>query len=137
MRKNLIAVAAAAALTAATATTALAQHHRGAPMGGGRAGVSANIGGAPRGNFVRPGGNFAPNRNFAAGGWNNNWNGGWNRGWNTGWNSGWRRGPGWRTTLAFGGGPLIYNFAGGNCWQRRPVPTPFGLQWRLVNVCGW
>lgn len=147
MRKNLIAVAAAVALTGATATAALAQQHpRGAAMGG-RAGVSANIGGAPRGNFgnrnfaranvARPG-NFArgafvgPNRNFAARGWNP----GWNRTWNPAWNRRWARGPGfWGPTIAFGGGPFLYDFAGGGCWQRRLVPTPFGLRWRLVNVC--
>ena len=43
-------------------------------------------------------------------------------------------GPGFR-----GGVGGLYAFGGqayyGGCWQRRLVPTPFGMRWRLVNVC--
>jgi hypothetical protein len=45
-----------------------------------------------------------------------------------GWRGGW--GPGSGGLYAFGG-PAYY----GGCWQRRWVPTPFGMRSRLVNVC--
>jgi hypothetical protein len=40
----------------------------------------------------------------------------------------------------FHGGPGfgLYSYSPGyydGCWQRRLVPTPYGLRWRLVNVC--
>ncbi len=38
---------------------------------------------------------------------------------------------GWGGLYAFGGPAYYY----GGCWQRRWVPTPFGMRWRLVNVC--
>lgn len=45
-----------------------------------------------------------------------------------GFHGGW--GGGWGGLYAFGG-PAYY----GGCWQRRWVPTPYGMRWRLVNVC--
>lgn len=48
-----------------------------------------------------------------------------------GWHGGWRGG-------FWGPGVGLYAFGGpyyGGCWQRRWVPTPFGMRWRLVNVC--
>jgi hypothetical protein len=32
----------------------------------------------------------------------------------------------------FGGG-----FGGDGCYAPRLVPTPFGLRWRTINVCGY
>ena len=36
------------------------------------------------------------------------------------------------------GGPTYYDYydydAADGCWQRRLVPTPYGLRWRLVDV---
>ena len=41
--------------------------------------------------------------------------------------------------LAYGGlyafgGPAYYGYDD-SCWVRRSVPTPYGLRWRLVDVC--
>jgi hypothetical protein len=35
----------------------------------------------------------------------------------------------------FVGGPSYYSYGYGGCYARRLVPTPWGLRWRLVNVC--
>jgi hypothetical protein len=35
----------------------------------------------------------------------------------------------------FVGGPSYYSYGYGGCYVRRLVPTPWGLRWRLVNVC--
>jgi hypothetical protein len=144
MRKHMIAIAAAAALGAATmATTAFAAPHGGAAhmgggapmarMGGGGGGVPhANFGAANVGrangaaNFAHNGGaHFAgPHGNFAAGGFDH----------------GHRRGfPGYGIVgglYAFGGPDYYgYNDYSDGCWQRQLVPTPYGLQWQLVDVC--
>lgn len=60
------------------------------------------------------------------GGWDR---GGWDRSWHRDGHEGWRHGYGAR----FYGGPA---YGGGGCWVRRPVPTPWGMRWRLVNRCG-
>ena len=47
------------------------------------------------------------------------------------------RGFGFGGLYAFGG-PEFYgydNYYDDSCWQRQLVPTPYGLQWRLVDVC--
>jgi hypothetical protein len=33
------------------------------------------------------------------------------------------------------GGPGFYGRGYGGCYVRRAVPTPWGVQWRLVNRC--
>jgi hypothetical protein len=45
-----------------------------------------------------------------------------------GYRGGWH--GGWGGLYAYGG-----PWYGDGCWVRRLVPTPFGLRWRLVNVC--
>jgi hypothetical protein len=58
------------------------------------------------------------------------WHGG---GWHGGWHGGWR-GPGWGfygAPYAYGPGPYY-----DRCYQVRRVPTPYGLRWRRVWVCG-
>ncbi len=63
------------------------------------------------------------------GGWDRGgWDRGADRGWHRDWHDGWRHGYGPR----FYGGQAY----GGGCWVRRPVPTPWGMRWRLVNRCG-
>jgi hypothetical protein len=49
-----------------------------------------------------------------------------------GWHGGWR-GPGWGFygPYAYGPGPFY-----GGCYRVRRVPTPYGLRWRRVWVCG-
>ena len=42
---------------------------------------------------------------------------------------GWGGGP----RVVIGGGYGGYGYGG--CYTRRPVPTPWGVQWRLVNRC--
>jgi hypothetical protein len=54
-----------------------------------------------------------------------------------GWHGGWRHGHGWgwgpRVVV---GGPVYYGGpAYGGCYVRRPVPTPWGPRWRLINRC--
>ncbi len=49
--------------------------------------------------------------------------GGFRRGW-----GGW--GPGF-----YAGGPAYYGYGYGGCVVRRPVPTPWGWRYRLVNRC--
>jgi len=56
--------------------------------------------------------------------------GGWHGG---GWHGGFHRH--WGPRFVFAGGPAYYNYGYGGCYQRRLVPTPWGLRWRLVNVC--
>jgi hypothetical protein len=60
------------------------------------------------------------------------WHGG---GWGGGWHGGF--GHHWGPRF-FVGGPVYYGGYGygyGGCYVRRLVPTPWGLRWRLVNVC--
>ena len=161
MRKTIIAIAAAAALGAATMTTAaFAAPHGGGGFGGGGGGghfggggaamAHGNVGGgggfaAPRGNFgganmgrpsgsanfARPApGNFAGSGgNFAA------------RGFDRDHRRGFRGGVGFGGLYAFSG-PDYYGYDntyndsyGDSCWQRQLVPTQYGLQWQLVDVC--
>lgn len=65
------------------------------------------------------------------GGGDGRWGGGWHRGWHDGRHDGWH--GGWRH------GPRLYGYGGpgygGGCWVRRPVPTPWGMRWRLVDRC--
>jgi hypothetical protein len=159
MRRNLMAVAAVMALgTATIASTAFAAPPGGfgggggggaphasfgggggAPMGGG---PHASFGAAPHGNFgtaaapngfarSAPGqgnGNFAgPRTNFAGRDFDHDRHG---RGF----------GPGFGVGIYAFGGPAYYDYndydyVGDSCWQRVPVPTPYGLRWRLVDVC--
>jgi len=56
--------------------------------------------------------------------------GGWHGG---GWHGGFHRHFGSR--FLFVGGPSYYSYGYGGCYVRRLVPTPWGLRWRLVNVC--
>jgi hypothetical protein len=68
-----------------------------------------------------------------------NWRG---RGAYAGWNRGWNRG-GYRYRFGrpyYGYGFLPFYAAAGyglynGCYQWRRVPTPWGWQWRRVNVC--
>ena len=130
--------------------------HASAPMGGGGAphaslgggtmgggAPHASVGTAQRGNFGAavapngvargaPGNVGGPRTNFAA------------RGFDRGhdrFRQGRLVGPG-VGVFAFGGGPTYYDYYDYNdydavdgCWQRRLVPTPYGLRWRLVDVC--
>jgi len=79
--------------------------------------------------FARPAGpsNFAGTRgNFAARGFDRDHDG--HRHF---------RGFGFGGLYAFGG-PEFYgydNYYDDSCWQRQLVPTPYGLQWRLIDVC--
>jgi hypothetical protein len=152
MRKRMIAVAAAAVLGVATmSTAAMAQHHGGGGghMGGGGGGGGAamahgggGFGGGGAG-FARPAGpsNFAGTRGNFAGTPNNNFAAARGNFAARGFDRDHDRHRGFR---GFGGG--LYAFSGpdydygyydsyDSCWQRQPVPTPYGLQWRLVDVC--
>lgn len=68
------------------------------------------------------------------------WHGG--GGWNGGWHGGWRP-RAWHPHRYWGGwrGYPRYGFYGGpyrawaGCVRWRQVPTPWGFQWRRVNVC--
>ena len=42
---------------------------------------------------------------------------------------------GWGGPRVVIGGPGFYGRGYGGCYVRRPVPTPWGVQWRLVNRC--
>lgn len=42
---------------------------------------------------------------------------------------------GWGGPRIVIGGPGFYGAGHGGCYVRRPVPTPWGVQWRLVNRC--
>jgi len=152
MRKTMIAIAAAAALGAATmATAAFAAPHGGGGggghVGGGGGAAMAHGGGgfaAPRGNFGganmgRPGGsaNFARTApgNFAGSGGNFA-----ARGFDRDHRRGFRGGVGFGGLYAFAPGYYGYDNSyddsyGDGCWQRQLVPTPYGLQWQLVDVC--
>jgi len=60
------------------------------------------------------------------------WHGGWHGG---GWHGGgFYRHWGWGPRF-YVGGPAYYSYGYGGCYVRRLVPTPWGLRWRLVNVC--
>ena len=63
---------------------------------------------------------LAPTSASAWGGWHHH--GGWHHG-------GW----GWGGPRVVVGGPAYY--AGGGCYVRRLVGTPWGPRWRLVNRC--
>jgi hypothetical protein len=88
-------------------------------MGGGNTFNSARVGGAA----PMAHNNFGAGQNHFASG--RNWRGGRGRG-------------GFGGVYAFGG-PDYYDYDYGyydnGCLVRRPVPTPFGLRWRVVNVC--
>jgi hypothetical protein len=146
MRKRMIAVAAAAVLGAATmSTAAMAQHHGGGGhMGGGGGAAMAHGGGGFGGGaamarggagfaggggagFARPAGpnNFAAaHGHFAARGFDRDHDGHHHF-----------RGFGFGGLYAFSGPDYAYDDSYDNCWQRQLVPTPYGLQWRLVDVC--
>ena len=49
------------------------------------------------------------------------------------WGGGWHRGWGGPRIVIGGGG--FYGHGHGGCYVRRAVPTPWGVQWRLVNRC--
>jgi hypothetical protein len=124
MKKILISCAAALIMVAANANTADAQRGKSGFSRGGSGGVGAFRGGgariANRGAAFRGGPAFRTAR--IAGG------------------------PGFHGRRAFRRGVVIggvgaglypYRYAyGGGCYQHRLVPTPVGLRWRLVNVCG-
>jgi hypothetical protein len=111
-----------------------AMAHGGAGFAGGGAGFARPAGpsnfGGNRGNFAGTPGNVAGARgNFAARGFDRDHD----------------RHHGFRG-FGFGGlyafsGPGYYDdnayddYSGDSCWQRQLVPTPYGLQWRLVDVC--
>lgn len=70
------------------------------------------------------------------GGWygGHSWHGG--HGWH-GWHGGWRHRPHWGWRHGF---PRYGFYRGGygayaGCIRWRQVPTPWGFQWRRVNVC--
>jgi len=126
-------------------------HMGGGGMGGGGAAMAhgnAGFGGGGGATFARPSGpsNFAGTRgtfsgtqgNFAARG---NFAGRGNFAAN-----GFVRGHDHDRFHHFRGGVGLFAFGGpgfydyddyyaDGCWQRRLVPTPFGLRWRLVDVC--
>ena len=55
------------------------------------------------------------------------WHGGWHRG-------GWHHGHhGWGGPRFYAGGPVSYGYGG--CYVKRLVDTPYGLRYRVVNVC--
>lgn len=58
-------------------------------------------------------------------------------GWHGGWHHGWHHGGwGWGGPRIVVGGPAYYGaYAGGGCYVRRLVGTPWGPRWRLVNRC--
>ena len=147
MRKHMIAIAAAAVLGAATiSTAAMAQHHGGggAGFGGGGGAAMAHGGGGFGGGtamahggagfaggggagFARPAGpsNFAAaHGNLAARGFDRDHDGHHHF-----------RGFGFGGLYAFSGPDYAYDDSYDSCWQRQLVPTPYGLQWRLVDVC--
>jgi hypothetical protein len=79
----------------------------------------------PQGN-VAARGNFAGRSNFAANGFARDHD-----------HDRFRHFRGGVGLFAFGG-PTFYDYDDSyadGCWQRRLVPTPFGLRWRLVDVC--
>jgi hypothetical protein len=140
MHQSAIALAAVMALGTVTAAVAAPQHG-GIGRGGGvpHASFSAPAGGGVRSSFAAPNvgrasgtpntfartpGNFAaPQNHVAAGGWRGH---------------GRRFGYGFGGLYAFGGPDYYgYDAYGDGCWQRRLVPTPFGLRWRLVDVCAY
>ena len=129
MKKFLISCAAALIMVAANANTADAQRGKSGFSRGGGGGVGAFRGGGAR----------IANRGAAFRG------------------TAFRGGPAFRTARIAGGarfhgrrtfrrgvvigglgaGLYPYRYAyGGGCYQHRLVPTPVGLRWRLVNVCG-
>ena len=61
------------------------------------------------------------------------WHGGGWGGWHGGYGGFHRHFGGPR--FFFAGGPAYYSYGYGGCYVRRLVPTPWGLRWRLVNVC--
>jgi len=112
----------------------------GGTMGGGA--PHASVGTAQRGNFgaatapngvarTAPGNVAGPRTNFAARGFDRD---------HDRFRHGHFVGPG-IGVFAFGG-PTYYDYydyndydAADGCWQRRLMPTPYGLRWRLVDVC--
>jgi hypothetical protein len=108
-----------------------AMAHGGAGFaGGGGAGFARPAGpsnfAGNRGNFAGTPGNFGGNRgNFAARGFDRDHDR----------DHRFRR-FGFGGLFAFSGpGDYAYDDSYDNCWQRQLVPTPYGLQWRLVDVC--
>jgi hypothetical protein len=109
-----------------------AMAHGGAGFaGGGGAGFARPAGpsnfGGNRGNFAGAPGNVGGN--FAA------------RGFDRDHRRDFRGGVGFGGLYAFSG-PGYYGYDnsyddsyGDSCWQRQLVPTPYGLQWQLVDVC--
>jgi hypothetical protein len=159
MRKNMIALATALALGTATMSSAAVAAQHGGTFGGGGSHVGGGVpgghavmgGGGMHGNFGaanmgRPSGggnivttapgNFAGQRNNFAG----------TRGTFAGRDFD-RDHDHDRRFRSFGfGGLYAYSpgyydyddaatYYGDNCWQRRLIPTPFGLRWQLVDVC--
>ena len=51
-----------------------------------------------------------------------------------GWHGG-RHHGGWGGPRVVIGGHGFHGHGYGGCYVRRPVPTPWGVQWRLVNRC--
>jgi hypothetical protein len=100
--------------------------------GGGGAGFARPAGpsnfAGTRGNFAGTQGNFAPRGNFAANGFARDRD-----------HDRFRHFRGGVGLFAFGG-PDYYGYDGyygDSCWQRQLVPTPYGLQWRLVDICDY
>jgi hypothetical protein len=113
---------------------AMARGGAGFAGGGGGAGFArpagpSNFVGA-RGNFAGAPNNFAAARgNFAARGFDRNHD-----------RDRHFRGFGFGGLYAFAPGYYGYDNSyddsnGDGCWQRQLVPTPYGLQWQLVDVC--
>jgi hypothetical protein len=110
----------------------------GAAMAHGNAGFAGGGGGAAfarptgpsnfagtRGTFAGTQGNFTTRGNFAGNGFARDHD------------RHFRHFRGGVGLFAFGG-PDYYgydDYNGDSCWQRQLVPTPYGLQWRLVDVC--
>src|SRR4029077_21014925 len=108
-----------------------AMAHGNAGFGGGGGATFARPSGpsnfaGTRGTFSRTQGNFAARGNFAANGFVRGHD-----------HDRFRHFRGGVGLFAFGG-PTFYDYDDSyvdGCWQRRLVPTPFGLRWRLVDVC--
>jgi len=86
----------------------------------GRPGGSANFARTAPGNFAGSGGNFAA------------------RGFDRDHRRGFRGGVGFGGLYAFGGSDYYgydNNYYDNGCWQQQLVPTPYGMQWQLVDVC--
>jgi hypothetical protein len=106
-----------------------AMAHGNAGFGGGGGATFARPSGpsnfaGTRGTFSGTQGNFAGRGNFAANGFVRDHD------------RHFRHFRGGVGLFAFGGPDYYaYDDSYDSCWQRQLVPTPYGLRWRLVDIC--